>query len=160
MERGGPNAGGDGDGARGRGRGPGKGFGAGYPSPFHDDIDRPSTWTRWRNGLCEGCHARCCTLPVEASPEDMVRLGFLSEDEARGSMKKVTRALGKQGVVRHYREKSRLFTLAQRPNGDCVFLGAETRKCTVYETRPDVCRRFPDVGPRPGFCPATRAQKR
>ena len=34
-------------------------------------------------------------------------------------------------------------TLKERKNFDCVFLDAETRKCTVYEDRPRQCRTWP-----------------
>jgi Fe-S-cluster containining protein len=115
--------------------------------------DLPSTWPRWRPGLCNGCQANCCTLPVEASPADLVRMGLLTEDEARGSLKKAARALMKSGHVRIFRAKTNFFTLTQRPNGDCLYLDAE-RRCTIYDKRPAVCRRFPEIGPRPGYCPA------
>ena len=34
-------------------------------------------------------------------------------------------------------------TLKERKNYDCVFLDAETRKCTVYKARPRQCRTWP-----------------
>jgi Fe-S-cluster containining protein len=34
-------------------------------------------------------------------------------------------------------------TLKERKNYDCVFLDAETRKCTVYKVRPRQCRTWP-----------------
>jgi uncharacterized protein len=34
-------------------------------------------------------------------------------------------------------------TLKERRNYDCVFLDAQTRKCTVYEDRPRQCRTWP-----------------
>jgi Fe-S-cluster containining protein len=34
-------------------------------------------------------------------------------------------------------------TLKERKNYDCVFLDAETRRCTVYEDRPRQCRTWP-----------------
>ncbi len=85
----------------------------------------------------------------------MVRLGLISEDESRGSLKKVARRLESKGYVRLFRAVSGIFTLAQTPAGDCVFLGKD-RLCTRYETRPNVCRSFPDIGPKPGFCPQKR----
>ena len=38
-------------------------------------------------------------------------------------------------------------------SGDCHFLDRDTRRCTVYERRPDTCRKHPQVGPKPGYCP-------
>ena len=43
--------------------------------------------------------------------------------------------------------------MARRANGDCQFLDATTRRCTVYDNRPGTCRKHPQVGPRPGHCP-------
>jgi Fe-S-cluster containining protein len=120
-----------------------------------DYLDRLSNWTRYRPTLCNGCWATCCRLPVEASASDMVRLGLISEDEAQGSLKKVARRLESEGYVRHFRASSGIFTLAQTPAGDCIFLGKD-RLCTRYETRPSVCRKFPEIGPKPGFCPQKR----
>jgi Fe-S-cluster containining protein len=117
------------------------------------DIDRPSTWIKFGKGLCTGCKSLCCCLPVEADAADLVRLGLISQDEATGSPKKIARRLMAAGLVRHFRARSGLFTLSQQADGACVFLSRE-RLCTVYDRRPGVCRRFPEIGPRPGFCPS------
>src|SRR5579871_5215660 len=120
------------------------------------DKDKPWTWTRYRAGLCDGCHAGCCTMPVEVGAQDLVRLGVASADEAQRSLKKLAKRLRQAGIISSYREGTDLFMLASRPNGDCVFLNEKTRLCSRYEDRPEVCRKFPEIGPRPGFCPATR----
>jgi hypothetical protein len=117
------------------------------------DKDKPWTWVRYRNGMCEGCSGDCCTMPVEVKTSDLVRLGVATEDEFEISKKKTAKRLIKEGVVQSYREGTDLFMLSARPNGDCLYLHPQTRLCTVYEKRPDVCRSFPSVGPRPGFCP-------
>lgn len=118
-------------------------------------LDSLAGWTKHRPSLCDGCYAACCRLPVEASAADLVRLGLINEDEAAGSLKKVARRLEKDGVVRHFRAATGIFTLAQTPGGDCLYLDAR-RRCTVYDRRPETCRRFPQVGPRPGYCPALK----
>ncbi|WP_370448043.1 YkgJ family cysteine cluster protein [Chromobacterium violaceum] len=41
-------------------------------------------------------------------------------------------------------------------NGDCLYLDAQTRRCTIYERRPNTCRNHPKVGPKPNFCAYTR----
>ena len=46
------------------------------------DVDRPETWTRYRNGLCHDCVANCCTMPVEVRLPDLVRLGLVDPFEA------------------------------------------------------------------------------
>ena len=119
------------------------------------DLDKLSNWTRFKPRLCQGCGAGCCRLPVEANAADLRRLGLLSEDQAEGSLKKAARQLIAAGKVRLYRAATGIFTLAQTPDGDCIFLGKEDRLCQVYDRRPEVCRRFPQIGPRPGYCPAS-----
>lgn len=118
------------------------------------DIDRLSTWVKYRKNLCEGCWAGCCTLPVEVSAVDLMRLELITEDEAAASLKKVAKRLIKEGFVQAFNPRTQLFVLEQRSGRDCIFLGKD-RRCTVYEKRPEVCRGFPTrLGPRPGWCPA------
>lgn len=122
------------------------------------DKDRPSTWIAYRQGFCAQCNAACCTMPVEVRLEDLIRLGAVTEDEALGSKRKMLKRLKKDAVVSSYREGTDLYQLQARPNGDCHFLHPETRLCTVYEKRPGVCREFPSIGPRPGFCPKSASK--
>jgi Fe-S-cluster containining protein len=118
------------------------------------DPQKPGTWKPYRNGLCEGCSAGCCTLPLEVSAYDLIRLGVVTEDEAAASLKKVARRLSKEGMVRSFFSKTGVFIIEQRGGRDCYFLDPKTRLCTVYEKRPEVCRTFPKIGPRPGYCPS------
>ena len=117
------------------------------------DKDRPSTWIKFKQGMCKGCYGSCCTMPVEVRDSDLVRLKLATLDEVSISNRKVAKKLIKENIVASYRESTGLFMLKSRSNGDCLFLHEKTRLCTVYELRPDVCRQFPDIGPRPGFCP-------
>ncbi|HEX4926190.1 MAG TPA: YkgJ family cysteine cluster protein [Bdellovibrionales bacterium] len=119
------------------------------------DVDRPSEWVRYRESLCQNCWAGCCTMPVEVTASDLVRLGIANADETQGSLKKLAKRLEREKIVKNFRASTGLFMLEQKQNRDCIFLG-EDRLCTVYERRPDVCRKFPSIGPRPGFCPAGR----
>lgn len=120
------------------------------------DRDKPWTWVKYKEGLCNGCYSGCCTMPVEVKASDLVRLEIASEDEVETSKKKLAKRLIKEGIVTSYRESTDLYMLTQSPNGDCYYLHPKTRLCTVYEKRPEVCRQFPSIGPRPGFCPASR----
>ncbi len=129
------------------------------PAPKSTDAQRPSTWRKYVSGLCEGCWAGCCTLPVEASASDLIRLGLISESEAAESLKKVAAKLTKQGILQAFSAKAQLFVLEQRNGRDCIFLGKD-RLCTVYDRRPEVCRQFPKIGPKPGFCPAASKMSR
>ncbi len=125
------------------------------------DKDRPSTWVRYQNGMCEGCSAGCCTMPVEVHFSDLVRLGLTDQDErANSSEKKIAKRLIKEGVLKEYRMGTGLFMLTQKSNDDCYYLHEKTRLCTVYDRRPEVCRSFPRIGPRPGYCPQVRSMKR
>lgn len=117
------------------------------------DIDRPSTWKKYVSGMCTGCHGGCCTMPVEVGGKDLIRLGVVTEDEITHSLKKTVKRLLREKIIVSYRQGTDLFMLSQKANRDCLFLNSETRLCTVYEKRPEVCRQFPSIGPRPGFCP-------
>ena len=116
------------------------------------DVQRPLTWVKFKKDLCKGCWSGCCTLPVEVSAADLIRLEIITEDEACDSLKKVARRLTKEGIIQAFKAKSQLFILEQRQGRDCIFLNKD-RLCTVYDKRPEVCRSFPKIGPRPGFCP-------
>jgi Fe-S-cluster containining protein len=117
------------------------------------DPQRPSTWVKYAKGMCQGCWGGCCTLPVEVSVNDLIRLGLATEDEAAASLKKLARRLQSEGVIQAFVQRSQIFVLEQRAGRDCIFLGEKDRLCTVYEKRPNVCRQFPKIGPKPGFCP-------
>jgi Fe-S-cluster containining protein len=126
------------------------------------DVDRPETWTKYRSGLCDDCAANCCTMPVEVKLPDLVRLGLVDDFEAQHEpAKQIAKRLTKAGLIEHFNFKNSIFTLARRASGDCHYLDAVTRRCTVYEKRPNTCRLHPQVGPRPGHCPygaAARSQ--
>lgn len=122
------------------------------------DFDRPSTWLKYRSGLCDGCRANCCRLPVEVDLEDLIRLELVPRPESPPSLKKIARRLSSEGWVQNFRGRTALFILQQTYDGDCIFLSKD-RKCTVYEKRPRVCRSFPEIGPRPGYCPSERIGK-
>ncbi len=118
------------------------------------DVDRLETWTRYRAGLCDSCAANCCTMPLEVRLPDLVRLELVDPFEAEHEEpKQIARRLIKAKRVERYSHKDGVFTMARRANGDCTFLDAVSRRCTVYEKRPNTCRKHPQVGPRPGFCP-------
>jgi uncharacterized protein len=118
------------------------------------DVDRPESWTRYKNGLCTGCAANCCTMPVEVKLPDLVRLELVDAFEAEhDEPKQIAKRLAKAGLIEHFNFKNSIFTLSRRASGDCQYLDAVTRLCTVYDKRPNTCRLHPQVGPRPGYCP-------
>jgi uncharacterized protein len=96
-------------------------------------------------------------MPVEVKAQDLVRLELASQDEIEDSPRKLAKRLQKEGVVQSYREGTGLFMFTQKVNGDCYFLDSISRLCTVYEKRPETCRRFPvTVGNRLGYCPVIK----
>lgn len=96
-------------------------------------------------------------MPVEVKLSDLIRLGVTTEDEAAGSVRKLAKRLMREGIVSSYRHGTDLFMLTQKSNNDCLYLNEKTRLCTVYDKRPEVCRQFPAIGPRPGFCPGSQS---
>jgi hypothetical protein len=94
-------------------------------------------------------------LPLEVSAADLIRLELITEDEAAESLKKAARRLMREGIVHSFHPTSQLFIIEQRNGRDCIFLDKD-RLCSIYEKRPEVCRKFPKIGPRPGWCPAGR----
>ncbi|WP_028455101.1 YkgJ family cysteine cluster protein [Chitinilyticum litopenaei] len=116
-------------------------------------LERLDTWVKYRASLCSDCQATCCTMPVEVKVGDLVRMGVVAPFEAEHEAPKaIARRLEKAGIIEHFNFKQSIFTLARRANGDCRYLHAETRRCTIYEARPNTCRNHPKIGPRPGYC--------
>jgi uncharacterized protein len=97
------------------------------------DVDRPETWTKYRAGLCNTCNANCCTMPLEVTLPELVRLGWVDAFEAEHEeAAKIAKRLMKAKLVDHFNHKQSLFTVARRASGDCINLDAQTRRCTVY----------------------------
>ena len=119
------------------------------------DVDRLETWTKYRPGLCESCAANCCTMPLEVQLPDLVRLGLVDAFEAaHDEPRRIAKRLQKARLIDHFNHKNVVFTLARRASGDCHFLDPTTRRCTVYEQRPETCRLHPQKkSPKPGYCP-------
>lgn len=93
-----------------------------------------SPW--YRDGLrftCTGCGDCCSGEP-----------GFVWVDEqeiaAMASHLQVSISEFERQFVRQEREGK---SLVEYPDGDCIFLEPETRKCIVYAARPTQCRTWP-----------------
>ncbi|WP_432721330.1 YkgJ family cysteine cluster protein [Jeongeupia wiesaeckerbachi] len=128
------------------------------PAPYKklihvSTMENLDTWARYRNGMCLDCKSGCCTMPVEVKLPDLVRMGVVDAFEAEHEQaKQIAKRLQKAGVIQHFNFKQSVFTLAQRASGDCSYLDADSRLCTIYDLRPNTCRNHPKIGPRPGFC--------
>ena len=116
------------------------------------DIERTETWVPWRKKLCDNCQSLCCSLPVEVRNSDLLRMGLIDAFEQDDPPKAIAKRLMKAGIVAHVNIKEAVYTLVQHSSGDCMYLNRESRRCTIYDKRPDTCRKHPEVGPRPGFC--------
>lgn len=116
--------------------------------------DRTSLWSRYQPDLCGSCIAACCKMPVEITREDIKMLGLVKEIDVL-SDKKLAKLLQARKIIKSYRVSSGLFMVREKIDGACFFL--ENDRCSVYERRPQVCRKFPtEIGNRIGYCPYTK----
>lgn len=92
------------------------------------------------NYSCSKCPAYCCTYTeIEVTARDIERLARhhgLSYSQAETRFTKPD-AKGKIRMMRH--RKDRIF------DSSCMMLDQEKRRCTIYDARPGVCRKFPDT---------------
>lgn len=95
-------------------------------APFDDQHDDPGIDT---SVDCNRCDAVCCRLMVIVQPED--------------------------GIAEHLTivNESGLTVMARDEEGWCVAIDAARMCCSIYDARPDVCRRFHMGGP---YCVAIR----
>lgn len=120
---------------------------------YYTNIEKPGTWVKYKKGLCEDCSAGCCTLVVEITHNDLIRLELTDSWEIENCLKDLIKRLKKEKIIKRYNTKTEKFVLEQQRDGACFFLDSN-RRCREYDNRPDVCRNHPVVaGPRKGFCP-------
>ncbi|HVI59932.1 MAG TPA: YkgJ family cysteine cluster protein [Luteimonas sp.] len=82
-----------------------------------------------RHDCCSDCDAVCCRLTVVLQPEDRIP-GHLTTRNDDG-----------------------LHVMARDEEGWCVAIDAAHMRCSIYDTRPGVCRRFEMAGP---YCRSVR----
>lgn len=87
---------------------------------------------------CDRCPSYCCSYPrIAVSEADLRRLaahfGLSPEATARKHTKKGEEP--GEVILRHQPDETY--------GTVCHFLDRETRRCTVYEARPSVCRAYP-----------------
>jgi len=86
---------------------------------------------------CAKCPAYCCSYDrVEVTRADIARLAKHFHLSYEAAEKRYTKVAYGEIVLR--RQKDHIFKMV------CQFLDPETRRCTVYEARPAVCRKYPD----------------
>ena len=88
---------------------------------------------------CDKCVAYCCSIydRVQVTPRDIRRLAAHFRVLPEVATQRFTKLFGKERILR--RKADRLFGQA------CTFLDQDTRKCTIYNARPLVCREFPST---------------
>lgn len=79
---------------------------------------------------CSACDAVCCRLTVVLQPEDRVAERFTTRNDAG------------------------LLVMARDEEGWCVAVDPADQRCSIYQDRPSVCRRFVMGGP---YCREIRA---
>ena len=88
---------------------------------------------------CSKCPAYCCSYPeIEVTPRDIERLAKHLGVEYREAEERFTKYDQKEKVRSLRHRQDRIFDTV------CTFLDQKTRRCTVYEARPAVCRGYPD----------------
>jgi Fe-S-cluster containining protein len=87
---------------------------------------------------CEKCPAYCCTYTeIEVTQRDVERLARHFDMGVRAAGEKFTKVDAKgTRMLRHRKDK--IF------DSTCILLDQEKRRCTVYDARPGVCRKYPD----------------
>ncbi|AXK72132.1 YkgJ family cysteine cluster protein [Lysobacter sp. TY2-98] len=102
------------------------------PLPIHPDslssLTREDESAAPPTADCDHCDAVCCRLTVVVQPED-------------GIAEHLTTRLGGLRVM------------ARDADGWCVAVDSARMCCSIYEARPEVCRRFEMGGP---YCEAVR----
>lgn len=91
------------------------------------------------NYSCAKCPAYCCTYnEIEITARDIDRLARHFDLAYKDAEERFTKADPKKGVRLLRHRKDKVFESA------CTFLDQEKRRCTVYEARPGVCRKYPE----------------
>lgn len=90
---------------------------------------------------CTKCPAYCCSYArIIVEDSDIERLARHHGMDVKTARKAFTKKGEEKGerILRHQPDEH--FTTI------CRFLDLETRGCTIYEARPEVCREFPGDG--------------
>ena len=88
---------------------------------------------------CAKCPGYCCSYPeIEVTARDIERLAKRFDLAYREAEERFTKLhpTEKVRLLRH--KKDTVFATI------CMFFDQKKRRCTVYESRPGVCREYPD----------------
>ena len=87
---------------------------------------------------CGNCPGYCCSYPqIEVTDADVERLAVRFDISIASAQRRFTTDGLEEGtrILRH--KEDDIFETV------CRFLDSETRRCTVYQHRPDACRAYP-----------------
>jgi Fe-S-cluster containining protein len=88
---------------------------------------------------CAKCPGYCCSYPeIEITPRDIERLAKRFELGYGEAEERFTKYDPKEKVRLLRHKKDKVFDTV------CMFFDQKARRCTVYESRPGVCRAYPD----------------
>jgi Fe-S-cluster containining protein len=86
---------------------------------------------------CSKCPAYCCSYDrISVTKHDINRLARHFGIEPEVAAQRFTKIKAGEVVLRH--QKDRIYDTV------CMFLDTKTRRCTVYEARPGVCKEYPE----------------
>ena len=88
---------------------------------------------------CNKCPGYCCSYPeIEVTPRDIQRLAKRFELDYAQAEERFTKYDAKEHVRLLRHKKDTVFATV------CTFFDQGKRRCGVYESRPGVCREYPD----------------
>lgn len=94
---------------------------------------------------CSKCPAYCCSYPrIVVSSRDLRRLADHFELSEKQAEKRFTRVYQFKDGKEEINERVLQHQSDHIYKSVCGFLDLDTRRCTIYEARPEVCREFPN----------------
>jgi uncharacterized protein len=86
---------------------------------------------------CSKCPAYCCSYDrVIVNKRDINRIARHFDLDPETALLRFTKVVEGEQVLRH--QKDEIY------GSVCMFLDTKTRRCTIYNARPAVCREYPD----------------
>ena len=94
---------------------------------------------------CLKCPGYCCSYAeIEITQRDIARLARHFGVDFDTAAERYTKQDRTKGIFMMRHRKDHIF------ESTCTLFDQENRRCTVYEARPGVCRKYPDA-PRCGY---------
>ena len=104
-----------------------------FPVPVRSQEKRAVRYS------CAKCPAYCCTYTdIEVTAADIERLARHFDVTYAVAEERFTKADPQNGHRQLRHRKDTIF------ESTCMFLDQKARRCTIYQARPGVCRKYPD----------------